>query len=146
MRRGRRRFSQRIFRALYACGAAFGAVGLVVALALLAANFGSNTLHLLGRSNFRNAGAGGLGDKLLSAQDHSQTLARTGYAGEGSFWEVKPIMPGVNLPLVHLGYVFAAVLISLVVHEGGDEYACTHSSCKRDMHSKPGLSGASCSG
>ena len=112
VRRGRHRG----FRYLYACGAVFGAAGLVVATMLLAANLVSNTVHIvqvLGSGPGLNATMHRSKDIPGSAGPVGRPEVGAGSAGEiprreDAFWEVKAMVPGVNLPLLHFGYVFLA--------------------------------------
>jgi len=46
-------------------------------------------------------------------------------------WQVKLLVPDMNLPLVHMTYIFVAILISLVVHEGGHALAATSQGVNR---------------
>jgi hypothetical protein len=112
VRRGRRRG----FRVVYACGAVFGVAGLVIAMAMLAANLGSNVMHIA-----RTLGPGlGAGTAMRQGED-SLTLARSegrpdagtvlqteAHTDGDTVWAVKALIPGVNLPLLHFSYVFLA--------------------------------------
>ena len=119
-----RRGRHRVLRAVYSCGALFGALGLVVALVLLAANLGANVLHVFPRSFRRPAlpahpEAGSTHEHTAQDPRAAEGLLQPPSLPEAQVWAVKPLIPGLNLPLVHLSYVFVAVLLSLVFHEAG---------------------------
>ena len=104
VRRGRHRG----LRYLYACGAVFGAAGLVVSMVLLAASLVSNTAHAVqalesgmgvNATVFRGQGRAVLAGPEGHPEVHEQ---------ERAMWEVKALIPGVNLPLLHVSYVFLA--------------------------------------
>ncbi len=107
-----------------------------MAPALLAANLGSNSLHFV-KHTFR-----GSGRDVVGSHSQEHTTAYTGPrarapreggadGGRGALWQVKPLVPGMNLPLVHMTYIFVAILISLVVHEGGHALAATSQGVNR---------------
>ena len=103
-----------------------------MAPALLAANLGSNSLHFV-KHTFRGSGRDVVGPH---SQEHTTTYTgprarapREG--GADALWQVKPLVPGMNLPLVHMTYIFVAILISLVVHEGGHALAATSQGVNR---------------
>lgn len=104
VRRGRHRG----LRYLYACGAVFGAAGLVVAMVLLAASLVSNTahaVHALGSRVGVNATVyHGQGRAVLAGPERHPEV----HEQERAMWEVKALIPGVNLPLLHFSYVFLA--------------------------------------
>lgn len=114
-----------MLRAFYSIGAVAGAAGLVLSVIVLSANLFLNVSAMLGM-----LGRVGSDDSSGAAATTTTEGTKTGKAAAAAAppsimaaGQLTPLLPGINLPMEHALYLFAAAAVSLVVHEAGHALA-----------------------
>jgi len=123
-----------ILRAFYSVGAVAGAAGLVLSILVLFANLYANVSAMLGmlertgHVHSSTAAAAAMPATTASSSATSTEAMETEAARAASpsimaAGQLTPLLPGINLPIEHAWYLFAAAAVSLIVHEAGHALA-----------------------
>jgi len=117
LKKERRLFLSQTLRVFYDLGSVFGIFGMLVGLGLLLWTCGLSVLSLAGKvlensSNMPSSDSSGLTRRDLGTVGEAVPLTEDTLS-------VKPIIPGVTVPVAHVPLILVAVFLVQVVHEFG---------------------------
>jgi hypothetical protein len=106
-------------RIFYAGGGIVGVIGLVISLVVLVINLSMNIwkTYIFFQGNHGSTADADMknGIDVVTPMQNSARMSDIG--------QLTPLLPGFNLPIGYIGYLFIAASVSLIVHEAGHAFA-----------------------